>query len=51
MVYLYTWAFGVKNYNKRTEMITNVDVLNITVRYFQHAYFMPIVGVGKRGEY
>ena len=20
-------------------------------RYFQHAHFMPIVGVGKRGEY
>ena len=21
------------------------------VRYFQHAHFIPIVGVGKRGEY
>ena len=22
-----------------------------TVMYFQHAYFMPMVGVGKRGAY
>ena len=22
-----------------------------TARYFQHAHFIPIVGVGKRGEY
>ena len=29
-------------------------VINIIVqyrRYFQHAHFIPIVGVGKRGEY
>ena len=25
--------------------------LNIYRRYFQHAHFIPIVGVGKRGEY
>ena len=25
--------------------------LKLTRRYFQHAHFMPIVGVGKRGEY
>ena len=23
----------------------------VTRRYFQHAHFIPIVGVGKRGEY
>ena len=24
---------------------------SVAVRYFQHAHFIPIVGVGKRGEY
>ena len=24
---------------------------HMMTRYFQHAYFIPIVGVGKRGEY
>ena len=23
----------------------------VGARYFQHAHFIPIVGVGKRGEY
>ena len=28
-----------------------IIILNIYRRYFQHAHFIPIVGVGKRGEY
>ena len=28
-----------------------VEGIPDTRRYFQHAYFIPIVGVGKRGEY
>ena len=28
------------------------NLINIDIRrYFQHAHFIPIVGVGKRGEY
>ena len=31
---------------------TSMDVpAGVTRRYFQHAHFIPIVGVGKRGEY
>ena len=31
----------------------HADLLNepLDSRYFQHAHFIPIVGVGKRGEY
>ena len=29
---------------------TNTRIIVILVRYFQHAHFIPIVGVGKRGE-
>ena len=27
------------------------DIILLTHIYFQHAHFIPIVGVGKRGEY
>ena len=30
---------------------TLLYTIHINRRYFQHAHFIPIVGVGKRGEY
>ena len=30
---VYTWVFGVKDWNKRTEWTTNVDVFNIIQKY------------------
>ena len=41
-------------YNMSSTEYYLVQVINHTVlvrRYFQHAHFIPIVGVGKRGEY
>ena len=36
-----------RDYNKNRRFgLSRVDM-----RYFQHAHFIPIVGVGKRGEY
>ena len=32
-------------------LLLHVMTIYIHRRYFQHAHFIPIVGVGKRGEY
>ena len=31
--------------------LTHTLAMCVTRRYFQHAHFIPISGVGKRGEY
>ena len=42
--------------HERTQVFANLTLVRIELttsarRYFQHAHFIPIVGVGKRGEY
>ena len=35
----------------RTKNVFVVFLSGVSAGYFQHAHFVPIVGVGKRGEY
>ena len=34
-----------------TEQIDKKTLISVVIRYFQHAHFIPLVGVGKRGAY
>ena len=43
----------VINYPPEQEGLGHLDIHHpyLDRRYFRHAHFIPIVGVGKRGEY
>ena len=42
---------GGLSHEAPTGNVSRMNVRSGGTRYFQHAHFIPIVGVGKRGEY
>ena len=44
-------AAKLKNAKRASRKVEKLSLLIIYRRYFQHAHFIPKVGVGKRGEY